>query len=66
MLEALKGRTIVNTREEQLKGSRKVLVVELDDGSELKIGFEGGVGADSEWCQFVVVRLNGKNIWGDV
>ena len=63
MLEALKGRTIVNTREEQLKGSRKVLVVELDDGSELKIGFEGGVGADSEWYQFAVVYLDDIEIW---
>lgn len=62
MLEALHGRTIVKTREEKV-GREKILVIELDDGSELKFGLDGGIGADCEWYQSAVVRLNGEDVW---
>jgi len=63
-LEELNGRTIVNIREIKVERD-KILVVELDDGSELEFGLGGGIGLDSEWYQFAVVRLNGKEIWRD-
>ena len=61
-LEELNGRTIVNIREIKVERD-KILVIELDDGSELTFGLGGSGGADGGWYQFAVVRLNGENVW---
>jgi len=64
LLERLNGRTIKSTREEEVKEG-KVLVLELDDGSELRFGLEGDIGADFNWYSYAIVRLNGKRFWRD-
>lgn len=59
MLEKLIGRKIVECRE-----AGTGFVMKLDNGEEVMVGvsLDGGPGADGEWYQWGVLRVNGEQV----
>ena len=56
--QALKGRTIVEAYEES-DGSERWVALRLDNGQKVIIRMEGAPGADNEWYQWLIVKVNG-------
>lgn len=57
VLDKLAGRKIIECRE-----AGTGFVMKLDNGEEVRIvvGLDGGPGADGEWYQWGVLRVNGE------
>lgn len=59
--DSLRGRVIVSVEVVE-KGFKRALRLNLGDGEFIEIEETGGVGADSDWYNWLQVTLNGRTI----
>lgn len=55
-----KGKTIQFIGTEELPNGKKIIKIRLDGGETITFGMEGGGGLDSNWYEWLVMRVDGN------
>lgn len=54
------GKTIQSIGTEKLPSGKEIIKIRLDGGETITFGMEGGPGLDSNWYEWLVMRVDGK------